>query len=643
MLTLLHTALLFLPPPAVTDSIARDTLRQPEVVITAWPWQWNVRQDQQSKLSFSRAELVALAPSQARDVLSLVPGVFVRDYGGASSLQTVSLRGGSSSQALVLIDGARLSSAQSGSADVSMIPMRYVSSVDVTRGGASALYGANALNGIVDMRLQLPIQDGVRVAAMGGSFDQWALSAGATQHFGRIAVGADVDHLGSMGSFPFTTSQFGSVYEVNRQNNDVRSTRAIIRVEDPGAFAATLLARSVDRGVPGAVVQGNITQACARLRDVDIMGNWSVALGAPYTSEWKWVGSLRNLDQAFRDPDATLIGTQGIDVRYIQRDVTQSIVTQHHDVLTAREGSLYLGGRFDASFADIRGQSLQGADGTIYRGSVGATLDAQFEGANVRMPSARAALRTEYFTDIGLVVSPLVGMNVPLNESITLRTLWSYNVRPPSFNELYYLNYGTKDLRPERSHTFEVGCHVRPATWIDLDATGYYINTADLIVSVPVSPVIMSAQTVGAARTFGMELVARATAFRERMRMQYSYTYLQALDATGRAYLNGTMLPYAPPETISGLVMWNEQVWFCSATISYTSYRYHSTGNIYSSLLQPFTLVGVQGGVRVQGARSHADIRLQCDNLFNVSYVVVGGFPMPGRTVRLVVTMELGT
>ena len=157
MLMLIHTSLLLLRLHSAVDSVARDTIRQPEVVITAMPWQWDVRSETQSKLTFTRAQLASLAPSQARDVLSLVPGVFVRDYGGATALQTVSLRGGSSSQSLVLIDGARFSSAQNGSADISMIPMRYVSAVDVTRGGASALYGANALSGVVAANTAYPV------------------------------------------------------------------------------------------------------------------------------------------------------------------------------------------------------------------------------------------------------------------------------------------------------------------------------------------------------------------------------------------------------------------------------------------------------------------------------------------------------
>lgn len=642
MLTLIHTALMVIGTSFYADTAVVDSLRVPEVVINAMPWHVSMRNSVRSQTAFTRRHLEVLAPSQARDVLSLVPGVFVRDYGGANALQTVSFRGGSSSQALVLIDGARLSSAQNGAADISVIPMRFVSSVDVSRGGASALYGANALNGVVDMRLALPPDQRVRLSAMGGSFDQWSLSAGLTRRFNGVSLGADVEHLGSMGSFPFATSQFGTVYEINRENNDMRSTRAIIRIESQSDDAATVLVRHFDRGVPGAVVQGNITQARARMQDADIIGLWTVGLNPASWSSWKWTGSARYLDQAYQDPDATIIGSQGIDVRYIQRDVTQSIVRNQHEVLSAKEGTLSLGGRFDISFADIRGNSLQGADGTIHRGSLGTTIDARFSGASADYPSFQAALRSEYFTDIGMVFSPLVGAQMPLNDLFAFRALWSYNVRPPSFNELYYLNYGTKDLRPERSSTLELAVHVQPEDWLEANLTAYAMNTTDQIVSVPVSPIITSAQNVGSARTYGAELALRASAFDERLRVQYSYALMDARDATGRQYLDGTLLPYAPPEVASGLVMWNDRYWFASATASYTSYRYHSTGNVYAAMLNPFTIVGLQGGVRLQTDRSIVDMRLQCDNLFDASYVVVRGFPMPGRTVRLVVTMELG-
>lgn len=623
-----------------------DTIVQQPVVVVVRDWNESIRSTSQSRFAFTRKQLELLAPSQARDVLVLVPGVFVRDYGGASALQTVSFRGGSSSQALVMLDGARFSSAQNGSADISMIPMRYVASVDVTRGGASALYGANASHGSVDMKLRLPANGGYQLSAMGGSFDQWLLSAGATQRLGSAVVGVDVEALGSAGSFPFTTSQFGSVYEINRQNNDVRSHRAIVRVEDSDAYSATVLVRSADRGVPGAIVQGNITQARARLHDDDALGIWSLRLLKDSATRLRLVGSARYLDQAFRDPDATIVGSQGIDVRYIQRDITQSLTAEYPDVIPDALYRTNIRARIDASYADIRGPLLQEeVIGTIDRGSVAATVDADvsgFESGGDATPwMARAAIRSEVFTDIGLVVSPLASFRMPLGAATMLRALWSYNVRPPSFNELYYLNYGTKNLRPERSSTSEIGLHVQPTDWFDVAGTVYYMSTRDVIVSVPVSPVITSAQNVGLVTTYGAEFIARASLLTNRLRWQYSYTYMMATDATGRPYLDGTMLPYSPPETFSSLLMWNDDHWFTSTTISYTSFRYHSVGNNYASLLQPFTVVGLQGGVRVRSQHSTVDIRLQCDNLFDERYVVVRGFPMPGRTVRLAVSMGL--
>jgi outer membrane cobalamin receptor len=644
MMTLLHSALLILSSSLHADSAVVDSLRESEVIVVAEPWQQSMQLATQSKLTFTPQQLRVLAPWQARDVLSLVPGVFVLDYGGGSSLQTVSFRGGSSSQALVMLDGARFSSAQSGSADVSMIPMRYVTSVDVTRGGASALYGANALHGAVDMHLRLPLTDGYRLSTMGGSFDQWTLSAGTTQSIGKSTLGADVEFMGSAGSFPFTTSQFGSTFTINRQNNDIRATRGVVRLEDRDSYAATLLLRSVDRGVPGAVVQGNITQARARMQDADVIGMWSASLSKPSggNSSWSMAGSLRYLDQAFQDPDATIVGSQGIDVRYLQRDVTQSLLANYRDILPSSLYTWNVRGRIDASYADIRGPLLQGADGSFFRSSIATMVDADVVGYGQTPWVARVAARCEYFSDVGLVVSPLIGFRLPLSASTVLRALWSYNVRPPSFNELYYLNYGTQDLRPERSSTTELALHMQPLDWFDVSVTGYRMSTRDLIVSVPVSPVIMSAQNVGAASTFGAEIVARAAIVGDKLRLQYSYAYMQARDATKRPYLDGTLLPYSPPEVLSALVLWTDVRWFASATASYTSYRYHSTGSTYASLLSPFTLVGMQGGVRLRSQRTDIDIRIQCDNLFDASYVVVRGFPMPGRTFRLSVSMELG-
>lgn len=633
---MLVSALLLRAGSDEPDSI-RIAQRDSVIVVTAERWTSDVTGAGPARSVLTREVIDRMAPMTMAATMTLFPGVFVRDYGGLGGLQLVSLRGGSSAQALVMLDGARLSSAQNGSIDLASIPMRTIDRAEVIRGGVSSLYGANALTGAIDVHLRLDDTANASAMLSHGAFNEWRSAVGATVVLSEGArVGVDLDVLGTRGSFPFTSSQFGTVVEVNRQNGDARHARGLARLELGDRHSATLLLRSADRGVPGAVVQGSITQARARLRDDDVMAIIrSVLLETP-SDRFSVLASVRYLDQYFADPDATIVGTQGIDVRYVQRDATVSAVWRH------QETDLLTTFRLDASYADLQGASVLTSDGqVVHRTSISAAADALAPDLLASDVELRLAMRADLFSDLGPRLSPMIALRRPLTDGLAVRAGWSMSFRPPTFNELYYLNYGTRDLRSERAATLDIGVVIEPWPWCSIDLTAYSAVIRDLIVSVPVSPVITSAQNIGSASSQGAELLVRAHGFDGKLLAQWSYTLQFMRDATGRQALNGRLVPYAVPELASALLQWDTRAWFVSAQWSYTGYRYALAGEPRELMLEPFSLTSLQAGLRAVGNSLRARLMVQCDNLFDVSYQVVRGYPMPGRAMRVIAAVEL--
>ncbi len=618
------------------DSI-RVAQRESAIVVTANIWTSDITGAGPARSALTREVIDRMAPMTMTAAMTLFPGVFVRDYGGLGGLQLVSLRGGSSAQSLVMLDGARLSSAQNGSIDLASIPLRTLDRAEVIRGGTSALYGANALTGAINVQLRLADSSGASALLSHGAFNEWRSAAGATLNLGQGArLGIDLDVLGTRGSFPFTTSQFGTSLEVNRQNGDARHLRGLARFELGDRHSATLLLRTADRGVPGAVVQGSITQARARLHDDDVMAIFRSVLLESASDRLTVLTSIRYLDQHFADPDATIIGTQGIDVRYIQRDATVSTIWRHQQ-------RNYLSTlRLDASHADLQGASIVTTDGqSVRRASVSAAADVLVSDVLATNVELRLAMRADIFSDVGTALSPMIALRRPLVEGIAVRAGWSISFRPATFNELYYLNYGTQDLRSEHASTVDVGVVVEPWSWCSIDLTAYSAIIRDLIVSVPVSPVITSAQNIGSATSKGAELVVRARVLDGKIMAQWSYTLQFMRDATGRPALDGRLVPYAVPELASALFQWDLGRLFASAQWSYTGYRYALSGESQDLMLEPFAIVSMQAGLRVHGRSLRAKVMLQCDNLFDVSYQVVRGYPMPGRAMRVIMGVDL--
>ena len=86
------------------------------------------------------------------DVMRRLPGVDVGQNGGLGQKSSLFIRGTNSSHVLVLIDGIRLNQAGvSGSSDLSQIPISLVQKVEYIRGPRSAVYGSDAIGGVVNI------------------------------------------------------------------------------------------------------------------------------------------------------------------------------------------------------------------------------------------------------------------------------------------------------------------------------------------------------------------------------------------------------------------------------------------------------------------------------------------------------------
>ena len=85
------------------------------------------------------------------DILSSVSGLEISDYGNAGGIKAISIRGSSPEQVLVMIDGRPANDPQTGKIDLGLIPASIIERVEIYRGPASAIYGANALGGVVNI------------------------------------------------------------------------------------------------------------------------------------------------------------------------------------------------------------------------------------------------------------------------------------------------------------------------------------------------------------------------------------------------------------------------------------------------------------------------------------------------------------
>ena len=85
------------------------------------------------------------------DVLSRIPGITVARNGGPASTTSVFLRGAEGRFTAVFVDGVRIDSQATGGATWNAIPLAQVDRIEVLRGPAAAIYGSDAVAGVVQI------------------------------------------------------------------------------------------------------------------------------------------------------------------------------------------------------------------------------------------------------------------------------------------------------------------------------------------------------------------------------------------------------------------------------------------------------------------------------------------------------------
>ncbi len=143
---------LFLAPAMLAASIAQaNSLGLPDTVVTASRIEQQRSEVQAASSVFTRADIERLQPADVPALLQRVPGLHIARNGGPGSLTGLFLRGTSSAQTLVLVDGQRISGSSSGLASLELLNIANIERVEVVRGGRSAIYGSDAIGGVIQI------------------------------------------------------------------------------------------------------------------------------------------------------------------------------------------------------------------------------------------------------------------------------------------------------------------------------------------------------------------------------------------------------------------------------------------------------------------------------------------------------------
>ena len=129
------------PIPAALEPVAVTASRQTQPIA-----------DVLADLTVIGPDEIARAGVQSlTELLQRQPGVEIVQNGGPGSVSGIFLRGANRGQTLVLIDGVRIASSSAGATSLEAIPLDQIERIEILRGPASSLYGADAIGGVVQV------------------------------------------------------------------------------------------------------------------------------------------------------------------------------------------------------------------------------------------------------------------------------------------------------------------------------------------------------------------------------------------------------------------------------------------------------------------------------------------------------------
>lgn len=616
---------------------------------------------------FARAYDVSRSHGRLRmvsDVLTGAVGVRVRQFGGVGSFSTVSVRGSSSNQVAVYLDGVPLNSAQYGVVNLGDVPIEALDRVEVYRGAAPLVFespGGGVIN-LVSRR-----SEGLwgRAAAGRGSFgsDRGDVAVGARR--GRRAASVVAQYLKSDGTFPYfddnaTPFNLDDDTTRTRENNRIESRALTASAEQglgPLVVSVTRDQLAKNQGTPGT---GANPALQARLKTdraiTNLLLRWSPQGHVPPAELDRWALRLFMVGHRdrFADPAGELTGLRQDNDNQTSRRGGQlhgSLRLPLHQTLTLNaEGRREVyAPRLNLPTPQILPPSrrrywVAGAEHqwTLFAGRIGLlgrvrrqiTTD-DFAGGRP-YPGALpvpASDRTVYQT------SWTAGGRLDLVAGLSAKGSVSRLLRMPTLEELFGNAggvYGDPRLKPETITTHDVGLawffatkdvapRARPA-WIEGQLSWYRSDAQDLLVFFPNSLGLSVAQNVSAARLSGLELGLRA-AWHWGLSSDASWTRQWARDEGQVAYWRGKDLPGRPRDEASMCLSMARRLWKVSYEMHYVSANYLDRYNTVQVPGRRLHDVGVGWRPWAAGPEWIAE----CRNLTDRRVEDFAGYPLPGR------------
>lgn len=603
--TLLVAGVIMMTSPFIASTVLASE-QTPEyeldnVVVTATKTQKSLRDVSSSVSVITREMIVQSTAKNVAELVTMLPGVALESRGGLGGINGISLRGlngGPGSQKLLLLmDGRPANFSYDGSINWNTIPLDAVEKVEVIRGPGSALYGANALGGVINVIMKKPQGSSLTTSAKFGSFNTSAESM--IYENGNDKTGIRV-----------TAGQEET--DGHRANGDYDGQNYTLLLTQKIGEDATWSLRSgytkTDRGISGSKSSP---------------GNYYRDRGEYVYGDLEYKQQSENLNNTIRiyqsDSKTESTKTASSVLSSKMEDSLLGVMLQQ-DFRVNPKQTVTWGADYQRHTADelLKAESYSADVAAIYvqndqklSDTVNLTLGARFDHHSV----------------FGSQASPKLGLNYAPSQDV----LWKINVaksfKAPSLADLYSTSssaLGNRDLKPTEMWSYELGFEKQLDPESFISVVLYKSDAKNMIINERQSDGTRQKKNVGNIKPQGVEFEFK---HKENANIDwfFNYTYLDVGDMTYLAARHKGNL---------GIAYYNQALKVSLAQ----QFVGKSYGKDYSQ--NPIDGYSVTNLKTTYSPGKSCTVELAVENLFDKQYEIYSGYPMPERNYTGTVTWK---
>ncbi|MEA3049081.1 MAG: vitamin transporter [Sphingomonadales bacterium] len=575
------------------------------------------------------AETVGLP--MVTDVLRILPGVSVAAAGPRGSQTQVRLQGAEANHTLLVVDGIRFNDPAAGNeARFELLPMDLLDRITVILGSNSALWGSEAIGGVVTAETRDPASGsrGLGARAEYGSLDSGLASAWVAARTGKVRLSATGAWLSSAGIDAFAPGG-------ERDGFDNRSASA------KAVFAPT---DSLEFGIVGHAIAGR--------SEYDGLDPVTFARAETLDETRNRIGAVRGWAQGAHDGwtlklDSSLLAS-------VNRNLLAGAPlnrTFGRRFTASAQLSKQLGRHLLTAALDHQAERFRARD-QVYFGATDqdrsrrlTALVGQWHADWSKALATDFAIRRDRFSAFADATTVRAGVTVKPVADLSLYASYAEGIAQPTFYDLYGFFPGSfagnPALKPERSTGWQAGANFARGRY-DLAVSVFSARLRDEIVDVfdPSTFRSTTANATGTSRRRGLEARAQLR-LSPAVHLFLSYTYLDATEqqAAGALLVREVRRPKHSAgfggDGEIGRLTWG-------ATLAWIGARRDVDFNLFPARtvrLDPYLLASVQLGWRVS---KQVEAYARAENAFDARYQDVVGYRMPGRTVYAGLRLRLG-